>query len=264
MCCMLITSCAPTYYYQLVNTKPASEGLKKTERAVIYEDDNCIINYNLWANGGTTQISIENKTDEDIYIDLGATFFFINNQAFDIYDGSTKTKSVVNTSGAGIYWGFGISTSTERATKSTVMTQQHQIVTIPAKMYKVIKETDVTVTNTIFRDCNLFLRPSKKEINSSSFSQTNTPYSFGLRIVYYVGSNETPVKVRNEFYVDQITNYPLQSFKEYYTDNGVLCPDEKVKGNRKLKYKFKDVDAFYIEYNPAIIGRSPNGYLYNH
>lgn len=235
--CTTITSCAPTYYYQLVNTKPVSNNLRKTEKAIVYEDNNCTISYNLWAKRGSTKIVFENKTDEDIYLDLGATFFFMNNQAFDLYNGQNKNILKSN--------------------------NQHQIITIPAKMYKIIGETDVFIFNDIFRDCNLFLKPTKKTINSISFSKADTPYSFGLRIAYYVGNNKTPNMIRNEFFVDRITNYPQQSFIEYYTDDK-FCPDEKTKGIRKMKYKYKDVDAFYLEYNPTVIGKDPYGYQYNH
>lgn len=223
LCCLFMSSCAPTSYYQLVNTKPVGEGLKKTEKAVVYEDDNCTISYNLWANGGSTQIVFVNKTDEDIYIDLASTAYFMNNQAFDLHKGQLKTKSVV-----------------------------------PARMLKVIEETDITIMSQIYRDCNLFLMPRKSTINTTSFSQDNTPYSFGLRIVYYVGNSDTPHKVKNEFYVDRICNYPGQSFVEYYSDDKA-CPDERIRATRKAKYKFQDADAFYIEYNPKAVWANPEG-----
>ena len=230
LCCISMSSCIPTSYYQLINTKPASDGLRKTEKAIVYEDTNCTINYNLWSNGGTTQVVFENKTDEDIYVDLESTVYFINNQAFDLHTGKLNNKCV-----------------------------------IPAKMHMAIGETDVTILDHIFRDCNLILMPSKRKINSISFSQNNTPYSFGLRIVYYVGNSEIPNKVKNEFYIDRITNYPYQSFIEYYTDENT-CPDEKTKlsPRRKEKYKFKDVDAFYIEYNPKAVWANPEGYNSKH
>ena len=224
LCCIFMSSCVPASYYQLVNTKPASDGLKKAEKAIVYEDDNCTINYNLWANGGTTQIVFVNKTNEDIYIDLASTVALMNNQAIDLPMGQIKTKSV-----------------------------------IPAKMSKSIKETDMAIMKQIHRDCNLFLMPGKRTINTTSFSQDNSPYKFGLRIVYYVGNNDTPHKVKNEFYVDKICNYPDQSFMEYYTDDKV-CPEERISASRrKAKFKFQDADAFYIEYNPKVIWANPEG-----
>lgn len=264
LCFFALASCSTgAQFYQLVNTKPV-EKMKETAGNIVYEDPNCIIRYNFWKKGGSTCISFENKTNEDIYLDLGACFFLFNGQSFDLYDGATETKSVAKHNGVGIHWGMGITTSGGTTTQSTVITQQHQFVMIPARTYKVIAETDVTILNSIYRDCKLYLRPTEKAISHSDFSQEDSPYTFGLRLTYYVGRSDDPVKVRNEFYVSRITNYPASMFKQYYTDAGSVCNDEKAIRIQKSRCDFKDARSFYIEYNPYVVGQSPNGSWYKH
>ena len=260
---IFMASCAQTTYYQLVNTKPVSEDLKKEDKSIVYEDKNCIIRYNLWTEEGTTEIMFENKTDEDIYLDMGASFYIFNNQAFDLYCPSTKSKTTSRVNAGGIYWGFGISTAQGVRTKSTIVKHQQQIITIPAKMYKIIGETDIKIAENIYRDCTLLLKPDKKSVYSTHFTLADTPYRFGLRLAYYVGNQTEPIKIKNEFYVDKITNYPSQLFKESYTSDKV-CPDEKVMGKTKTRYIYKSADSFYLEYNPDRVGSTSNGGVLKH
>lgn len=252
MAVTVLSSCSSSTYYQLVNTKPVGE-LKKTDNAVVFEDDNCKISYDLWTKGGSTLVAFENKTNEDIYLDLAATFYFMNNRAYDLYNGATTSNSTTTSHGGSVYWGYGITTGKNVTSNSTIVTQQHQIVTIPAKMYKVIGETDVTILGELYRDCNLFLAPSRKNVTSTSFSQNDSPYTFGLRLTYYVGQNKTPIKVKNEFYVNKFTNYPKRLFMETYSDKNYGCPDERVQPKQVSKYNFLAPDAFYLEYNPSML-----------
>lgn len=55
-----LVSCSQGVYYQLVNTRPITKGLEAKEKAIVYEDDNCVVNYDFWAPGGSMQIIIEN------------------------------------------------------------------------------------------------------------------------------------------------------------------------------------------------------------
>lgn len=259
-----LVSCSQGVYYQLVNTRPITKGLEEKEKAIVYEDDNCVVNYDFWAPGGSMQIIIENKTEEDIYLDLSASFFIFNNFAYDLYSGRTNTTSVVETSGSRLYWGMGLVSDSRKSTHSSEVTVQHKIITIPAKMHKVITETDVYINQNIHRDCNLLLLPKQKDVKSSTFTLSDTPYTFGLRIAYYVGDNPEPVKFRNEFYVDRITNYPIQMFKSHYDDKTSVCPDETIKSVRKTMYNYKEPGSFFIKYNSQVGVGAVSGVFYKH
>lgn len=247
-----LASCQPIVYYQLVNTKPVGN-LTKTDNAVVYEDSNCRICYDLWSNGGTTCVRFENKTDEDIYLDLSGTFYFMNGQAFDLYTGTTVTKSISVSNGG---WS---SAGNHQINQSTVVSQSRQIETIPARMYKIIEATDVTVMSALYRDCNLWLVPSKKNISSSTFSQSDSPFTFGLRFTYYVGQSSEPIRVKNEFYVEKMTNYPQSLFQEYINDKDYGCSDEKLPSKKVTNYFFAAPDAFYFKYDPTPLATGPMG-----
>lgn len=245
----VMVSCTPNAYYQLVNTKPKTEGLIKRENSIVYEDENCVIHYNFWENGGTIQIVLENKTNEDIYLDMTSTFFLFNGFAIDLYTGKSKYSGVAESSGSTIHWGWGIFSNARRVMNAAEVNLERSVVVVPAKLSKVIGETNSVINKTLYRDCNLFLIPQKGNIVSSSFSLSDTPYTFGLRIAYLVGSSHEQITVRNEFYVDKITNYPYDMFIKSYKDSSAVCPDETVKYKEMKSYIYKDVDAFYIKYN---------------
>jgi hypothetical protein len=78
-----------------------------------------------------------------------------------------------------------------------------------------------------------------------------------------VGNSQELIKVRNEFYVDKITNYPYDMFVKLHRDDSVVCPDETVKYKNVKNCIYKDVDAFYIKYVPGEVGYS-SGVLYKH
>ncbi len=249
-----LMSCMSADYYQLLTTKPIGD-VKKVGDALFYEDANCIISYSFWSKKGSTCIKFENKTDEDIYLDMAASFYFMNDQAFDLYKESTTTKSHVKSNGGSINWGFGITTGSAVSSNSTVVTYPRRLITIPAGMYKIIDETDGYILESIYRDCNLYLWPSKDKVKSLNFTQTDTPYTFGLRLSYYVGQSSEVVRVKNVFYVDKITNYPLGSFKKRILDKGYRCSDEDVPVQYVDSFFFKAPDAFYLRYNPSVLGQ---------
>ncbi len=74
---LLMTSCVPPSFYQVYNVKPNQETIKKTDN-LCFEDENCKISYNLWANSGNVGFDIYNKTDENIYVNLNESNFILN------------------------------------------------------------------------------------------------------------------------------------------------------------------------------------------
>jgi len=56
----------------------------KTGNNLVYEDDQCKVSYNLWSNGGDAGFVFQNKTDQNIYLDLGESFFIINGVAHNL------------------------------------------------------------------------------------------------------------------------------------------------------------------------------------
>lgn len=89
---LLMTSCSMKNYYQIVDVK--STNLQKANEHYVYNDGVCKIVYNFWKEGGDAGFSMENLSDEVLYVDLGNTFFIGNGIAKDYGDG-INTKLVV-------------------------------------------------------------------------------------------------------------------------------------------------------------------------
>lgn len=79
---LLLSSCS-TLYYQVYTVK--SDNVKEQNNALVYENDDCQIIYNLWKDGGRAGFIFFNKTDKNIFVDLNKCFFIKNNKAYDYF-----------------------------------------------------------------------------------------------------------------------------------------------------------------------------------
>ncbi|KAA6302394.1 MAG: hypothetical protein EZS26_001507 [Candidatus Ordinivivax streblomastigis] len=281
---VFLTSCvATTSYYQVYKVNPTNE-LSKTANSLIYEDENCKVLYDFWGQGGKVDFLIYNKTSENIYVNKEESFFIYNGIAYDYYKDRVFTNSsssslnvsnsntamysnsALNAIGLSVtgfnYQGFkqtagiasaaaamaGIATTNTKGittlSGSSVSTNEEKIVCIPSGASKII--TEYNITKSLYRDCNLFKYPSKKQIKSTPFTESESPFIFSNKIAYTVGKSDNLVKVENKFYVSEISNYPEEEITETKSDE--FCGEKST--YTKLKY-FKNVspDKFYIQYD---------------
>src|SRR5690554_7809005 len=87
---LLLSSCTTTFY-QVYKAKPI-DNLTTSDSSLVYEDENCMVSYNLWDDGGNVGFKFYNKTDQDIFVNLEESFFIVNGVANDYYK---DRKSVV-------------------------------------------------------------------------------------------------------------------------------------------------------------------------
>jgi len=258
---VLMTSCATPLFYQVYKVAP-SDKIEVTESALIYEDENCEVHYDLWNDGGDIGFLFYNKTDENIFLNLDESFFILNGIAYDYYKSRVYTNSksagtttsqaasasksmtgvnylnliqtnsiqAANSAGAMTSTGYSISYTEERA------------ICIPSKTSKVVAEYNIK--KTLYRDCDLFKYPTKKQIRSKFFTKDNSPAVFSNRITYLVEQSNELIQFENEFYVTEISNYPANEFVE--TKFEEFCGQKSM---INAKY-FKEVapDQFYIKY----------------
>lgn len=99
--CAYLTSCAPKYYYQILNVGHNEEIKNNSEQGLFYEDENISIAYDFsLVENGNTMFVFSNKTDSIIRIYLDESFFIRNGLAFNYYEnvsrsyGKTKTISL--------------------------------------------------------------------------------------------------------------------------------------------------------------------------
>ena len=255
-----MTSCATTSFYQVYNVKPNQEKITKTDN-LFFEDENCKISYDLWANGGNIGFDIYNKTDENVYVNLNESNFILNGFAYDYYKNRTfttsesKSASAATTSAGsvavtGINVYNNIQTNQVKSSSSAnisssvgyaVTIKEDSIIRIPAKTTKRISE--YSINSTRITDCDLKKYPSRKTIKTKSYSIEQSPIIFS-NIITYESKGERII-VQNEFYVSEIANYPDTEFFEYkYTE---YCGKKSM--SKTKFYKFYNTDKFYIKYN---------------
>ncbi len=279
--CAILTSCATSNYYQMYQTQPISDNVNVNNDAIVYEDDNCIISYDFWKEGGDMGFIIYNKNSENIYLHLDECFFVRNGYAYDYYQNRTysRSKSVTASStssyslgntysstlaggyanaystGSTVYGsGFGSSTtykngyivgassSVVSSSSNSVATVERKIICIPPKTSKAISEFNIS--SSIYHDCDLYLNPGRKDNKSLSFSQDNSPLTFGNIIAYSIGDSETLIRFNNDFYISKISNYTYEEITKpvYKEDCGKRLPE------MKRVAKESGPDQFYNHY----------------
>ena len=233
------------------------------DNSIVYEDDNCKVTYNLWSNGGDSGFQFFNKTDKTIYLNLEESFFIINGLSYNYYrnriftnskSAAATTSNYITTSTSVTGLNFLDLAQTDKISETnsadlitasgySVAYTEEKNVCIPSKTFKIISE--YTINESLFRDCDLFKFPTRKQITTKSFTKEQSPLVFSNRIAYSVGKNDNLIKFENEFYVTEISNYPENEFIEWKYEK--YCGQESM----YMKEFFKNVsaDKFYIKYS---------------
>lgn len=246
---LLLVSCNTVKtYYQVYKTQ--SKTVKSDGSNVAFEDSNCKINYNLWAESGNAGFTFYNKTTEVIHLQLDQSFYVINDKAYDYYQNrifidtnnlATKTSNTVGFSQLGWLSVTSSSTNTILNNKTNgVETIEAKIVAIPPKTSKTISE--FKINQSLFRDCDLLRYPSTKQTSTKSFSEQSSPIRFYNTVAYKIG--EKINIVNNDFYVSEITN--ISSKDAISKEKDTFC-DQKGGGFVNV-FKGISPNKFYITY----------------
>ena len=259
---IFLCSCATTNYYQVYKTTP-NEKLVLKDKALVYEDENCRISYNLWDEGGNIGFVFYNKTDKNIYLNLDECFFVLNGVSYDYYKNRIVTNSTssaisasksatASKSETGINYRDLIQTNQIAAINAVGLTassgysvsfNEKKIICIPFHTSKTI--TEYKINQSLFRDCDLYKYPTKRLIKTRNFTKSESPLVFSNRISYAVGITDKFLNFENEFYVSEITNYPENEITETKTDE--YC---KEKSTTTSKYfKIASPDKFFVKYS---------------
>jgi hypothetical protein len=261
---VFLTSCGTSKFYQIYQVDTISR-LSNTNNSLVYEDENCKVLYDFWGQGGNAGFHFYNKTDKNIYINMEESFFICNGYAYNYYknrvfthsQSSSSNASASNTamfsssnSIANIFGFFVSATAMGSATTkgkgfssgSSTAYLEEKILCIPPKTTKIIAE--YYITEALYRDCNLFKYPSKRQIKTSTFSESESPFLFSNRIAYTIGTSENLLRLENKFYVSNITNYPQGEVIGKKSET--FCNEESY--NPKEYFKDSSPDKFYIQY----------------
>lgn len=258
---VLLTSCTTTSFYQVYKATPSDKLINK-DNLLVYEDNNCEVSYNLWDEGGNIGFRFFNKTDKNIYLNLKESFFILNGIAYDYFKdrvftnstssgAATSRAATASKSVTGINYLDLLQTNRIQATSSvglitssgySISYNEEKVICIPSNTSKFIAEYNIN--ETLFRDCDLFKYPTRKQIKSKSFTKSESPIVFSNRIAYTIEQSDRLIKFENEFYVTEISNYPESEMLESKYDE--FCGQKSA----IMKKYFKNVspDKFYIKY----------------
>ena len=279
--CLALFSCAPTTYYQMYQTQPISN-VAMHDDYMVFEDGNCQVFYNFWKEYGEIGFIFYNKTTQNVYLHLDECFYVVNGFACDYYRnrvytnsnsyvtsnqltniyGSYVTKSNASANanyyhigayGTGNAYGnqttykngyiYGSTGTVTNTASNSVSIAEKRIICIPPKTSKIITEFDIK--NSIYRSCDIYRNPGKKDPHSVTFSKDNSPLVFGNRIAYSIGDEEELIRVENDFYVSKISNYSSSDITKL--EKVEECGKKK---DREVRvFKEFGPNQFYIQYS---------------
>ena len=258
----ILSSCASTYY-QIYEVK--SEGLQTKSDGLVYEDDNCLLFYNLWNESGSLSFVFANKTDKDITIDLTRSFFIKNGVAYDYYQDQTYTEG--SSTGLTISKGLTASYSklmyeyftwnpvlvkgqapvqniTNNTIMSSISTKAPKVIIVPAKASKVIPSFNIS--DFIYKDCgNNKVNYPEKQSETINYTSNNSPLTFSNRITYKIDGQENSIYLQNNFWICSLANYPEEEIFENITLEN--CDDPLVKTTIEVNKK-QAPNRFYNTY----------------
>lgn len=234
---LCLASCK-SYYYQVYDV--SSNNLKMQDNSLVYENEDCKVLYNLWSNNGKLKFAILNKTDKDIFVNMGQSFYVVNGQAVDYYQGRTFTSqsydeytnmgaTVTGSANGRGLWGNGVyyedaqalvnakSVRTVKAVANSITSKEKEIVCIPAKCYKVFSYYSVNPDRVV--TCERSKDYPSGTYQVGTYTQASTPMSFKNRIAYGFTKNDVADKhIDNDFWISGITNYSQDAATEKYKD----------------------------------------------
>jgi len=218
----IMTSCTSSYI-QLYRATP-KDNISSNEGSLTYEDENCLITYNLWEEGGNVGFKFYNKTENDIILNMEKCFFISNGEAHNYFKDREFTQPRVF------------------LTQPQVSYNEERYVRIPSKTSKTIAEYDIT--KSLYRDCDLLWYPRKNKKAVKSFSESSSPLIFSNRIVYNVEGSAAEKVFENGFYVSEISNHPKAELTGTRYDE--FCGQKTT--DKSTYYKNVSPDKFFISY----------------
>ncbi|MEI8084694.1 MAG: hypothetical protein WCG93_00630 [Paludibacter sp.] len=253
-----MSSCMTTENFYQVYKTTADANIALKDNQLVYEDNNCKVIYNQWEDGGDIGFLLYNKTETNIYLNLEECFFISNGMAYNyfknrVYTTSSNSGSAqsVGKSMTGVNYLQLIQTNsavenTMSSRGKSVSSNEEKTVCIPALSSKQIKE--YSIKEFLYRDCDLYIHPTKKQIKTLTFSAANSPLTYSNRIEYKVGQTGKPIKFENKFFVSDITNYPQSEMIESKLDKNCGEVVDPYNNTYIQYFKNSSPDKFYIKY----------------
>jgi len=218
---LTFASCT-SYYYQVSSVSAVS--LTEHKEALVQENDDCAIFYNLWSEGGDLGFNIFNKTDKELYIDLSKSFYIRNGVPYDYYKNRDFNFSETNTLMAGAQRTISVNTTHIGITakshvelissqSSGVTYHEQPIICIPPKSHR--KFHGYKILNSIIEIRDKTQDFPKEKSNNMEFNEKSSPVAFRNRISYSFDAQCTStLSIESTFLISNIANYSEKFIKK--------------------------------------------------
>lgn len=140
-----LNSCQ-SVYYQVYSTKTTNDIVMK-DNTLVFEDDNCKVTYDLWANGGNFSFKFFNKTNDNIYIHMDESFYVKNGMANNFFNNRIYSKSSSSSYSNSNTISASTSTSGYRSNSKSISVSGYNAYNL-SQTNKLIKTNNIGISNT--------------------------------------------------------------------------------------------------------------------
>jgi hypothetical protein len=228
------TSCTSYRYLKL----DSADLYKNKDNGFTEENDSLQVNYNFYGNKGPLHLTIYNRKDEPLQIDLSRSALIVNDKAISLYSGDIQLNGAFR--GSSVQWTRSVSTSQGSLVAKGSVPQS--ILFIPAHAY--IDITPISLTDQFFdtipdtkfvkslytNDNGLTLH----EIKTASFDQSASPLVFRTYLTFMTPEAEHKEFVQEHiFYIAEVVKAPFrpQNFGYVQSPNGDKFYVSRTKGS---------------------------------
>lgn len=256
---LALTSCSKQFYQ--VYTTEAPELVEK-DNALIYENKDCIVKYNLWAEDGTLGYTVYNKTEQNLFIILPQSFFIKNGTAYDYFENKEYRRTVsLSTSSEGpassfiygtmlhlgsYYDGAILAIQNKKNTRGTVYTlveKERETVCIPPHSQKSFSK--FSLWDRLIRNCDKEQAYPKRKSTPIKYTELSSPLVFSNRMAYAFNEKGDGLNyIVNKFWVSELINYS----KKEACETVIYKECEKDMATKRSIFKIYSPRKFYNSY----------------
>jgi len=222
-----------TYQYITVSSPDIKQN---DQRQFVAENDTMKLTYNFSGNSGPLELTVFNKWDKPLLVDLNRSALIINDKAVSFYTGRVELSGTV--SGNSFGWGNGVRTSS--GTIDATATLPAGVIFIPAGAY--ITKTPLYITDKALENI-----PDEKfhkvkytaddlteyQLKTADFTREESPMVFKTYLTFYqadMGKGE--MVQQHTFYVSEVCQAPAGASASMANGNGDrFCISEQKPGS---------------------------------
>jgi hypothetical protein len=231
---LVLNSCSFTNYYQLHQI--SSEKNLQASNTI----DKLEIEYDFWSNGGQVTISIENKTNKEMIVDLERSYFIKNGISYQFYRNESNSTTYANST--------NYSTKNQNPNQRTIsIKEEYTKVINESKNIYIAPKSKVLISKFKILENRLIVCELKKipsEPKTVTFAKENSPLS--LRYFWTVYSNSDTLNLESEHFVKAISNHKKDDFIKMI--DTTTCGTKLPIGELIESFKFKANNSFYVVY----------------